>query len=592
MAGLSGFRAPKTVQSGDVWPPDYVSVFGWRQAQVLKFKKNPELLTGALEFYRTRPVQFINHWAMTYDPRNADSGVPTKIPMILFQRQEEFITFLQMVLKSQDSALIEKCRDMGATWLCCAFSVWMWRFQTGSSVGWGSRKEQLVDKLGDLDSIFEKIRMLILNLPKFFWPKGFSPNEHMAYMRVINPETGSSITGEAGDNIGRGGRKSIYFKDESAHYEHPEKIEAALADNTRVQIDISSVNGTGNVFHRRRENGVDWEAGKPIAKGRTNVFVMDWRDHPAKSQEWYETRRKKAIEDGLLHVFAQEVDRDYAAAVEGVVIPSEWVKAAIDADKILGFAKSGGRVAALDVADGGGDANALAIRQGVFLESAEEWGERDVGVTTRRAVDACKTLGSLDLQYDCIGVGAGVKAEANRLLDEGLMPKSLRLVPWNAGGAVLNPDEHVVDNKMRRGKKYDDKDSPLNKDFYQNIKAQAWWMVRRRFELTWRAVRSKANDATPEERDFTWEIDDLIVIPSTLPNLRKVEKELSQPTYGQSGSLKLMIKKTPDGTRSPNIADAIVMAFWPAEQRKPMKISAEALRQAHRYRPRNLRAYA
>jgi hypothetical protein len=60
----------------------------------------------------------------------------------------------------------------------------------------------------------------------------------------------STATGEAGDNIGRGGRTLGYFKDESAHYEHRDLIEAALGDNTNVQIDISSVNGLGNVFHR------------------------------------------------------------------------------------------------------------------------------------------------------------------------------------------------------------------------------------------------------------------------------------------------------------------------------------------------------
>ena len=33
-----------------------------------------------------------------------------------------------------------------------------------------------------------------------------------------------------------------------------------------------------------------------------------------------------------MHVFKQEVDRDYSGSVENVVIPSEWVKAAIDLD--------------------------------------------------------------------------------------------------------------------------------------------------------------------------------------------------------------------------------------------------------------------
>ncbi|MDT9693866.1 hypothetical protein Q5762_37205, partial [Streptomyces sp. P9(2023)] len=82
-------------------------------------------------------------------------------------------------------------------------------------------------------------------MPDIWRPKGLKPKDHLTFMKCINLENGSTITGESGDNIGRGGRKSMYFKDESAHYERPEKIEAALGDNTNVQVDISSVNGLG-----------------------------------------------------------------------------------------------------------------------------------------------------------------------------------------------------------------------------------------------------------------------------------------------------------------------------------------------------------
>ncbi|MFG1260043.1 hypothetical protein V5F79_22205 [Xanthobacter flavus] len=511
----------------------------------MRLKANPALIIGAKEFYRTHPVEFINHWCDTYDPRNAGGDTPARMPFILFRRQAELVEFLQACLAGEESGLVEKCRDMGATWLCGSVSIWLWLFWPGASVGWGSRKEQLVDKIGDPDSIFEKMRMIVRGLPRLFWPAGFRPDDHMTYMKFINPENGATITGEAGDNIGRGGRKLIYFKDESAHYERPEKIEAALADNTRVQIDISSVNGLGNVFHRRREAGVDWQPGQPVAKGVTNVFVMDWRDHPGKTQDWYDGRRQKAQADGLLHIFAQEVDRNYAAAVDGIIIPADWVRAAIDAHIKLGFGETGGWVAGLDVADGGGDRNALAKRKGVVLKTVEEWGERDTGATTRRAIDSCGGLGPIDLQYDSIGVGAGVKAEANRLGDEDKLTKGLRLVPWSAAAEVLDPEGHVEPG---------DRETPINKDFYQNLKAQAWWQLRRRFERTWRAIN---------EPGFTWEPDELVSISSDMPLLRQVEKELSQATAGKSASMKLLVNKTPEGTRSPNLADAIVMAFWP-----------------------------
>lgn len=541
-------QPPSTV-AADCWPPDYVGVFAWRQQQIIKIRSSPAMLFGAREFYRTHPVEFINHWCDTYDPRNAGGKTPARMPFVLFPKQEEMIIFMQSCVKDEANGLVEKCRDMGATWVCAAFSVWLWLFWQGSSVGWGSRKEQLVDKIGDPDSIFEKMRMIVRGLPREFWPKGFSPVDHMSYMRFINPEHGATITGEAGDNIGRGGRKLIYFKDESAHYERPEKIEAALADNTRVQIDISSVNGLGNVFHRRREAGLDWSPGADLPKGKTRVFVMDWRDHPAKTQSWYDTRRQSAQEAGLLHLFAQEVDRNYSAAVDGVIIPAEWVKAAIDAHVKLGFDDSGGWVGGLDVADSGGDTNALAKRKGSILKSVEEWGERDTGITARRAVSSCSGLGGIDLQYDSIGVGAGIKAETNRLADEKLLPSGVRLVPWNAGAEVQYPEGRVVER---------DKDSPLNKDFYANLKAQAWWQLRRRFERTWRAIN---------EPGFTWSPDDLISIPSDLPLLRKLEKELSQATAGKTARMKLVVDKSPEGTRSPNLADAVVMAFWPIKGR-------------------------
>lgn len=527
------------------WPPDYVGVWAWRQKQLLSMRGNPAMMAGALEYYRTRPVEFITHWMDTYDPRNAGRGTPAYMPFIMFERQAEFVRFLMAMIDGEENGLVEKARDMGATWVCSAVSVWLWRFYPGAAVGWGSRKEQLVDKLGDPDSIFEKIRILIRRMPREFWPAGFSETDHMAYMRIVNPANGSTITGEAGDNIGRGGRKLIYFKDESAHYERPEKIEAALADNTRVQIDISSVNGLGNVFHRRREAGTEWEG--QCVKGRTNVFVMDWRDHPAKDQAWYDGRRAKAVADGLLHVFAQEVERNYAAAVDGVIIPADWINSAIGAAEKLGFEASGATIAALDVADEGGDRNALSVRKGAVLQSCDDWAEGDTGYTTRKAVNALAGLGPVSLQYDSVGVGAGVKSEANRLGQTGELPKTISFTPWSAGAGVLRPDEHLVRH---------DRDTPLNKDYFANLKAQAWWQLRLRFERTHRAVTE----------GLTFNPDDLISLPPDMPKLRQLQKELSQATIGKTtGALKLSVDKSPPGTRSPNLADSVVMAFWPIE---------------------------
>lgn len=531
-------NAPTT--SND-WPVDAVQVYAWRQGQVERLRSKPELVYGAIQYYSEHPVDFVNHWVDTYDPRKAATG-STRLPLIMFRRQQELIEFLYACVKSEQPGLVEKSRDMGATWVCSAFSVWLWLFWPGSAIGWGSRKEQLVDKLGDPDSIFEKIRIIINGLPEFFLPDGFSVSDHMLFMRIINPENGATITGEAGDNIGRGGRKLIYFKDESSHYERPEKTEAALSDNTRVPIDISSVNGIGNVFHRRREAGADWNG--EIVPDMTQVFVMDWRDHPDKDQAWYDSRKARAEADGLQHIFAQEVDRNYAASVDGALIEQAWVKAAVDAHKKLFLSESGRWSSALDIADGGSDTNAQSQRQGIILRHLDEWGARDPAQTARRAIANVADKGGIDLQYDCIGIGAGVKGEINNLRDEGKLPDQIKLVPWNAGDKVLNPHKRVI---------VGDKDSPTNSEFYTNLKAQGWWELRNRFYRTWRSVTEGA----------VYDPDSLISIDSNISNLHKLEKELCQVTASKGARLKMVIDKTPPGTKSPNLADAVMMDYWP-----------------------------
>ena len=54
-------------------------------------------------------------------------------------------------------------------------------------------------------------------------------------------------------------------------------------------------------------------------------------------------------------VVAQELDLNYSASAEGVLIPSEWVQAAVDAHIKLGIQPTGKRLGAMDVADEGRD---------------------------------------------------------------------------------------------------------------------------------------------------------------------------------------------------------------------------------------------
>jgi phage terminase large subunit len=548
------FEAPEPIADRKHWPPDYQAVLAWRE-QELGELQDQTYFERQRAFYSKNPVAFICHWADTYDPRKIATGQLPWMPMVLFQRQADLITFFDACLYGEANGLVEKARDMGATWCGVWYSIWLWLFVPGASIGWGSQTQVKVDRIGEMDSIFEKIRQGIRRLQANncpFLPTGLNPKEHLLYLRILNPYNGNTITGEIGDNIGRGGRKLIYFKDESAHYEHAEMIESALLATTRVQIDMSSVHGVGTVFHRKRDNGRDWSVGDEPVKNQTNVFVLDYFDSLEHTQEQYNQLEAKYTSEGMGHLFAQEVQRDYSSAMQGTIIEAKWIRAALDAHVKLQWDRpTGAKVCGLDVADEGGDTNAQAIRQSYLLSFLDEWGERDTARTARRAVQNmserlikdAKSPPSL-LVYDATGVGAGVKGETNRLKDEKLLPPGLRVTAWIAAAKPLKPEDRVVKG---------DRESPKNEDFFANAKAQGWWELRKRFERTYRWV----------EEGIKSDPDDCISLPKELPMVQKLMKELSQPQAAQNSQMKMLIDKQPEGTKSPNLADACMMAYHP-----------------------------
>ena len=210
-------------------------------------------------------VGWLSRWGWTYDPRLPQAS----IPFDLFPRQVEFLHWLRAREEAQEDGLVEKSRDMGVTCLCCAYALHGWLFRPGFKAGFGSRKLELVDRLGDLASIFEKVRLMLYRLPRWMLPPGFDRDEHDNKARLVNPANGASITGEGGDDIGRGDRASIYFVDEAAFLEHPDLIERSLSQTTNVRIDVSTPNGPGNPFARKRFSG------------KVPVFTLHWKGDPA-----------------------------------------------------------------------------------------------------------------------------------------------------------------------------------------------------------------------------------------------------------------------------------------------------------------------
>jgi phage terminase large subunit len=507
--------------------PDYPRVFAERIERLKRIRADPSSVPYMLQYYRDNPAQLIMDWGCTADPRNVERDLPAVVPFMLFDRQIEWIDWIVENWRAGEPGITEKSRDMGVSWLAIALSCTLSITRHDMVIGFGSRKEEYVDKIGAPKTLFHKARMFLKLLPPEF-RAGYRGDKDSPYMRIMFPNTGSVIAGEAGDNIGRGDRTAIYFVDESAHLERPQLVDASLSATTNCRQDVSSVAGMGNPFAEKRHSG------------KIKVFTFHWRDDPRKDEAWY----AKQVRELPAVVVAQEIDINYAASLEGIIIPHEWVNASVDAHVALGIEPSGMRRGALDVADEGKDKNAWLGRHGILIEELEEWSgvASDLYATAERAVGLCAFNRYWELLYDADGIGSSVRGDGERINEsrvaEGLA--RIKIAPYRGSGEVFEPDEEMVKDRT-------------NKDFFQNFKAQAWWALRIRFEKTFRAVTEGAK----------YPPDELISISSKLALKNQLMRELSQATYKKQTSGKILVDKAPDGTKSPNLADSAVIAFAP-----------------------------
>ena len=378
------------------WKPDYDAEYRRRAERLERIRKEPEILPGLKEFYKDHPVEFITDWGMTFDPRNAEVGLPTVMPFLLFPKQAEFIVWLRERWLGREDGLAEKSRDMGVSWLCVAFAVWMWTFHPGTVAGFGSRKEEYVDDLNDPKSLFWKARKFIELLPVEFQPNGYNPKKHAPFMTIVNPENGATMVGEAGDNIGRGNRTAIYFKDESAFYERAESIDAALSQTSNCKIDVSTPNGNGNPFYRKRHSG------------KVKVFSFHWRDDPRKGPEWY-AKQQNDLDPVVL---AQEVDIDYNASTNDAWIPGSLIEAAQQKGP-ADVEANGPWCIGVDAAHMGDDESIIYPRRGLLTLKCEPGRGLDGHALAAKVEELCRTLedaggviGSIVIELDGPGVSA------------------------------------------------------------------------------------------------------------------------------------------------------------------------------------------
>lgn len=174
-------------------------------------------------------------------------------------------------IEDQRDLVIEKSREMGASWLCLIVMDWMCRFHKNMKFLLLSRDEASVWRPGDSDSLIWKLQYISERLPK--WMPGDCVRHRMS---LYYKDNSSAITGQAQTKrAGVGGRATAIFCDEFAQMTNAREIIGKTASTSDCRIINSTHLGTGTKFY---EMTID-----PLVR----KLRIHWTLHPKKRRGLY-----------------------------------------------------------------------------------------------------------------------------------------------------------------------------------------------------------------------------------------------------------------------------------------------------------------
>jgi hypothetical protein len=219
---------------------------------------------------------YINAFVWQFNPRKLGSSVG---PFITWDFQE---TATRQILDAiscdchedsethQHDLLIEKSREMGASWLCLIIMEWLWHFHPWNKFLCISRNEKAVED-EDPDSLFWKIDFI-----QRYQPTWLLPTIKRRKLYFGNEDNGSTITGQASTGkAGVGGRATAMFIDEFSQIDEAFEVLHRTSDTTGCRIFNGTHRGIGTAFHELS------------LRADQRKLVMHWTQHPEKNRGLY-----------------------------------------------------------------------------------------------------------------------------------------------------------------------------------------------------------------------------------------------------------------------------------------------------------------
>jgi hypothetical protein len=386
---------------------------------------------------------FVCVFVWQYNPAKLGKEVG---PFVPWPFQDEAARAVLAAIADQKDLVIEKSREMGASWLCLLVIVWVWLFHPRKKILVISRDEKAVDNDKDADSLFWKVDFVLANLPGFLMPQGWDQKKHRQRLSFNNPETKSQITGAASTGkSGVGGRATFIFLDEFSQVREDYEMLHRTSNTAGCRIFNGTHLGMGTAFYEltRREN---------IRKLR-----MHWTQHPDKVAGLYRynpiTKTTEVLDAGYHFPPGYRFVQDgtptggYAPGVRSVYYDDECER------------KGSAQAVAMDLdIDAGGTISqfydAILIRhlQGAYCRPPAWRG--DVGVSDDGKViewaegDRGKLLLWRPLGIDGTPVWGRYAAGADVSEGKGATPSCLTILDADTGEKVLEYADAAIDPRV------------------------------------------------------------------------------------------------------------------------------------------------
>lgn len=179
-------------------------------------------------------------------------------------------------LMTERLVIILKARQLGISWICCAYALWLCLFQPGKVV--------LIYSKGQLEAnkMLARVKKLYERLPD--WLFAALPARTIDNTTVQGWANGSRIESlPASPGAGRSETASLVILDEAAFQLFADPLYSALKptiDNGGQLIILSTANGIGNLFHQLWTRAI-------ARQNQFRAIFLPWWSRPGRDAAWY-----------------------------------------------------------------------------------------------------------------------------------------------------------------------------------------------------------------------------------------------------------------------------------------------------------------